>query len=151
MQAIKPPHIYYEWVELLEAIKEKTDDNAVLNALRQGTVVWEPVIAERLTIALFDSINSRIAEATERFRQDINRAGDQESQIVRALLALRKEMGFLYSVTDLPAIPERERKHYCSLVRKNADDIQKSLEDLAKTDRSGKTASIVRNNRVNVF
>lgn len=50
---------------------------------------------------------------------------------------------------NLPALPEKERQHYLQLVIEQANTMQKSLEDSAKKDRSGKLASIVRNHKVN--
>ena len=48
-------------------------------------------------------------------------------------------------------IESDERKHYLALVIEQADNMQKSLEDTAKNDRSGRMSSIVRNHRVNSF
>ena len=48
-------------------------------------------------------------------------------------------------------IESDERKHYLALVIEQADNMQKSLEDSAKNDRSGRMSSIVRNHRVNSF
>ena len=48
-------------------------------------------------------------------------------------------------------IERDERKHYLALVIEQADNMQKSLEDSAKNDRSGRMSSIVRNHRVNSF
>ena len=81
----------------------------------------------------------------------MSRSGGQEGAIVQALLALRKELSFLVKAIDLPVIPEKDRAQYCNLVREQADQIQTSLEDSAKKDRSGKLSSIVRNHKVNAF
>ena len=58
---------------------------------------------------------------------------------------------FLHKAIDLPVIPEKDRQKYCQLVIDQANKVQQSLENSAKNDRSGKLASIVRNNKVNVF
>ena len=111
---IAPPHTYAEWVSVLDMLKNRTDDEDVLQAMQNGSVEWQRAI-------------------------------------VQALLALRKELGFLSKAINLPALPESDRQHYYQLVINQANQIQSSLVDSAKTDRSGKLASIVRNNRVNVF
>ena len=79
------------------------------------------------------------------------RVNSIQRAIVQALLALRKEMCFLSKVMDISAIPEKERQHYYQLVLDQADCMQRSLEESAQKDRSGKLASIVRNNKVNAF
>ena len=84
-------------------------------------------------------------------QKDLSRSHGQEGAIVQAILSLRKEMAFLANAIDLPALPDDERKHYLALVIEQADNMQKSLEDSAKNDRSGRMSSIVRNHRVNSF
>ena len=149
--AISPPRIYSEWVEVLDVLKSKADDEATLRALQQGTIEWQSGVAERFTKKLTDTINARMNAATEKFQRDLNNARGYEGQIVQALLALRKEMHFLSQAINLPAIPEKDRVQYHQLVLSQADSMQSSLEDSAKQDRTGKMASIVRNHKVNAF
>lgn len=148
---VTPPHTYSEWVCILEMLKSKSDDEAVLYAMQQGTIEWQSGVAERFAKKLIDVINFRMNAATDKFQKEMTRSNGQESAIVRALLALRKEMLFLSKAINLPAIPEKDRQQYYQLVISQANSIQSSLEDSAKKDRSGKLASIVRNNRVNAF
>lgn len=149
--AIVPPKTYAEWVTVLEILKAKTDDESVLNALYQGTIEWQTGVAERFAKKLIDVINYRMNCASDNFQKEIGRAYGQERVIVQALLTLRKELLFLSKAINLPAIPEKDREHYFQLVISQANSIQSSLEDSAKKDRSGKLASIVRNNKVNAF
>ena len=45
----------------------------------------------------------------------------------------------------------KDRQHYCQLIIDHANNVQRSLEESARKDRSGKLASILKNNRVNAF
>lgn len=148
---IAPPHTYSEWVAVLDMLKNKTDDEAVLEAMQRGSVEWQSGVAERFAKKLVDVINYRMNSASDKFQKEMGRAYGQERAIVQALLALRKEMCFLSKAINLPAIPEKDRQQYHALVLSQADSMQKSLEDSAKKDRTGKLSSIVRNNRVNAF
>lgn len=150
-QTILPPHTYAEWVEILNLLQNKIDDQQVLQAMYAGTVQWQSGVAERFSRKLIDVVNRRMNEATDKFQKEIARSGGQERATVQALLALRKEMSFLSNVINLPALPEKERQQYHQLVIDQANSIQKSLEDSAKKERTGKLMSIVRNNRVNAF
>ncbi len=148
---IAPPHTYSEWVAVLDILKSKTDDDAVLDAMLRGTIEWQSGVAERFAKKLVDVINFRMNAASDKFQKEMGRAYGQERAIVQALLALRKEMLFLSKAINLPAIPEKDRNQYHQLVISQANSMQSSLEDSAKKDRTGKLASIVRNNRVNAF
>lgn len=149
--AITPPRTYAEWVAVLDMLKNKIDDESVLFAMQQGTIEWQSGVAERFAKKLIDVMNYRMNSASDKFQKEMGRAYGQERVIVQALLALRKEMCFLSKAINLPAIPENDRQQYYELVISQADNMQSSLEDSAKKDRSGKLASIVRNNKVNTF
>lgn len=146
---IKPPTTYSEWVNIFDMLKTREDDQEVLQAMLHGTVEWQSGVAERFSRKLIDAVNYRMNTATDKFQTEMSRSRGQEGAIVQALLALRKELSFLAQAINLPALPEKDRQHYYQLVLNQANSIQKSLEDSAKTDRTGKLASIVRNNKVN--
>ena len=148
---VAPPHTYAEWIPVLEMLKNKTDDEAVLQAMQNGTVEWQSGVAERFSKKLIDAVNHRMNAATDKFQKEMTRTQGQERAIVQALLALRKEFRFLAQAINLPALPEKDRQHYYQLVISHANGVQSSLEDSAKKDRTGKLASIVRNNKINTF
>ena len=148
---ITTPHTYSEWVTVLTVLKNKTDDEEVIKKMKAGTVEWQSGVAERFSKRLIDAVNTRINAASDKFQIDLSRAHGQEGAIVQAILALRKEMAFLAEAINLPALPDKERQYYLNLVLEQANNMQKSLEDSAKHDRSGKLSSIVRNHKVNTF
>ena len=151
LKNIAPPFIYADWVALLDRLRDKTDDEAVLRAMRQGALEWQTGVAERFVKRLTDTVNTRMNEAVDRFQKDLSRSRGEERAVIQALLTLRKELAFLADAMDLPVLPEKDRATYRGLVREQADKIQKSLEDSAKQDRTGKLGSILRSHRVNTF
>ena len=148
---ITTPHTYSEWVTVLTVLKNKTDDEEVIKKMKAGTVEWQSGVAERFSKRLIDAVNTRMNAASDKFQIDLSRANGQEGAIVQAILDLRKEMAFLAEAINLPALPDKERQYYLNLVLEQANNMQKSLEDSAKHDRSGKLSSIVRNHKVNTF
>ncbi|MCI9077897.1 MAG: hypothetical protein HFH68_03085 [Lachnospiraceae bacterium] len=145
------PHTYAEWVNITDKLKSRTNDEEILNAMKQGTIEWQTGVAERFLKKLADVINSRMNMASDKFQKTISRPNTEEREIVQALLALRKEMAFLADAVDLPALPENERSQYKQLVISQACKMQSSLEESARKDRSGKLLTIVRNHKVNKF
>lgn len=145
------PNTYSEWVTVLTDFKNKKNDEDVLRAMKAGSIQWQSGVAERFSRKLIEAVNFRMNAASDKFQKDLSRSNGQEGAIVQAILSLRKEMAFLANAIDLPALPDDERKHYLALVIEQADNMQKSLEDSAKNDRSGRMSSIVRNHRVNSF
>lgn len=148
---IDAPHTYSEWVSVLTIFRSKNNDEEVLKAMQNGSIEWQSGVAERFSQKLIDAVNARMNAASDKFQLDMSRARGQESAIVQAILALRKEMAFLAKAINLPALPADDRCHYLNLVIEQANSMQKSLEDSAKKDRTGKLSSIVRNHKVNAF
>lgn len=151
MDNLEPPHTYSEWAELLDMLKNKLNDEAVLLAMQRGTIEWQSGVAERFAQRLIDTINFRMNNASDKFQREIKFAKGQERAIVQALIALRNEMRFLRDAVGLNAIPEKYRLQYQQMIVEQANRMQSSLEDSAKHDRSGKLSSIIRNNKVNSF
>jgi len=143
------PKDYATWVPVLDALKNHTDDEAVLQAMQQGTLVWQGGVAERFSKRLLAAVNGRLDHATDTFQKQMARARGQEGAIIQALLQLRKELAFMHKALAIPAVPEEQRKEFQKLVTDQADKMQQSLMDSAKQDRSGKLASIVRNHPLN--
>lgn len=146
-----PPRTYSEWVDIFEHLKERYYDDDLLAAMQNGTIEWQIGVAERFTSKLTEAVNYRMNAATDKFQKDMNRSGGSERETVGALLALRKEFSFLAKVMQIKAIPESDRHEYLNLVTAQADAVQKSLEDSAKKEHTGKLLSIVKNNKVNAF
>ncbi len=145
------PHTYSEWTKILDIFKAKEDDTGILSVMKEGTLEWQSGVAERFSKRLVDAVNTRMNAASDKFQRDMNYARGAEGAIVQALLALRKELAFLVQAMDIPALPEEYRKQCIQLVSDQAKNVQISLEDSARKDRSGKMSSIVRNHRVDVF
>lgn len=146
---VSSPSTYAQWMSVIDNFKNKVDDESTLATMQRGTIEWQTGVAERFSKKLIDAVNYRLNAATDKFQKDMSRSRGQEAYIVQALLSLRKELIFLSKSVDLPVIPETDRKHYKKLIMDQANTIQASLEDSAKTDRSGKLSSIIRNHRVN--
>jgi hypothetical protein len=148
---IRVPNTYSDWVNVLDIFKSKTNDEEVLAAMKQGTIQWQSGVAERFANALTSAVNFRLNAASDKFQKEMSYAHGSERGIVNALISLRKELAFLADAVNLPVIPEKDRYQYISLVREQANEVQDSLEDSAKRDRTGKMLSIVRNHKINTF
>lgn len=148
---IEVPNTYHQWMNTLELLKKKNNDEEVLLAMQKGSIQWQSGVAERFAKRLIDCTNYRLDDALDNFQKGLSLSRGQESEIIRALLALRRELQYLSKVVNISVLPEKDRKHYLNLIVDQANEIQKSLENSAKNDRSGKMTSIIRNHKINVF
>lgn len=142
------PKSYAEWVNLLVVLKEKKADVEVLEAMQQGELVWQSGVAERFVKKFIEVLNFRMDSATDRFQREMERAGNSENLIVQALLNLRREMQFLTELSNLNVFPAEQRNAIGTMIDEQIAIMQKSLEDSAKGERTGKMLSIVKKNRL---
>lgn len=148
---MKAPHTYSEWVIVLDAFANKTDDDNIIPLMHAGSLDWQPGVADRFSQRLADAVNTRMNAAVDSFQKKQSHFGSDEKSTVMSMRSLRKEFVRLIDAMDIPAVPEKYRTKYRLLVKQQADAVQKSIEDSARGDRSGKLLSIVRKTPVNKF
>ena len=143
----KAPKIYADWIKAFNILKSGEDDEAILPLMQEGEIVWQSGVAERFLRKLVDTVNFRLDKAIDNFQKSYR--GD-ENETIKAIMQLRKELQFLLKVVSIKALPDKEKAELRNIIVAQSNSIQESLEKSSESDRSGKLASIVKNNRVNV-
>lgn len=146
---MKVPTTYAEWVTCIDALMPADKDEEVLLCMQAGIISWSTGVAERFSKLLLNTVNYRMNLAADKFDRAVKMAGNNENAIIGALLAVRREYLFLLRLVSIKAIPEAYRKQYMQQVLEQVNRVQESLEASARTDRTGRLFSVVRNNRVN--
>lgn len=139
------PQTYAQWSACLDRLSSGLEDEACLVYMGQGMLEWSggvgPLFAQRLA----DEFNTRLTRCSERLTRDL-RAGADEASVVRAIVNARQSLFFLHRLAQLPAFAETLRLHLTSEVRGFAERSQQSLEDSARSDRSGRLRLLLQNN-----
>lgn len=143
----RAPKIYAEWVKVFDILKSAEDDENVLALMQEGEIVWQAGVAERFINKLLAAINFRLNRATDNFQKSFK--GD-ENETIKAIMQLRKEFQYILKVVNIKALPEEKRKVLSNEVIAKSNAVQESLEKSSESDRTGKTASIIKNNKVSV-
>lgn len=146
-----PPGSYAEWARCFDELRNGLDDEAVLAAMEKGTLSWSSGVAERFTVQLFEAINSRIDGASKKLQRNMDMARGNETAIVNSLLGMKREMKFLKKLPALPAIPEDKRDCFSRQLSDYVRNTQECLEKSAKSDRSGRLGTLIRNNRIDAL
>ncbi|MBF1192340.1 MAG: hypothetical protein HXM09_05745 [Fusobacterium periodonticum] len=143
----KAPKIYADWIKVLDVLKSAEDDENALALMEKGEIVWQSGVAERFLNKIVAAMNFRLKRAIDNFQKSYR--GD-ENETIKAIMQLRKELQFLLKVVSIKALPDKEKAERRNIIVAQSNSIQESLEKSSESDRSGKLASIVKNNRVNV-
>lgn len=145
---IRTPINYSDWIALFDKLKDHDGDEDVVSAMERGTIPWQAGVSERFTAKMIEAVNKRLDDASSRFSRNLSHSSG-DSGLIQALGAMRKELALMKRVVSVKAIPADIREKYVAMVVKYADDAQKSLEDSAKGDRTGRLRFLVRNHPVN--
>ncbi len=146
---MKPPMTYAEWVACFDALMTATNDDEVMASVKAGQLNWSTGIAERFVKQLTEVISYRLKRSADNFSRAMKNACGSEIAIVAALLCVRREYKLLLELSRIPAIQPEYSKQLAEQIRQQADSAQQSLEVTAKTDRTGRLLSLIRNNRIN--
>lgn len=148
---ITPPHTYAQWMDAVDALAAGGNDEAVVAAMGQGTLVWQSGVSERFVQHLTEAINRRLSAAADRFAAAQSRAHG-ERDVIQSLLGMRKSLATLAQAGSIPAIPEPYRSQIRTMIVQQANGMQSTLEQsAAAADRSGRMAHIIRTHPVNAL
>jgi hypothetical protein len=142
------PQSYADWTQCLDEIKQGVNDEVILSAMEKGTLSWSSGVAERFATQLFEVINFRIAGASKRLQRNLDMAKGNETAIVSAMFGMKRELKFLKKIAKLPAIPDEKQDYFSRQINESAQKAQQALENSAKSDRSGRFSSLIKNNRI---
>lgn len=139
------PTTYAEWSDCVDIFETGEQDDAVVLAMSSGTLNWNSGVATLFSERISGAFNIRLQRCADRMERDFKTGGD-ETTVVRALLDTRRTLTLLHRVATIPSFPDMLREHLTGEIRRYAERAQQSLEDSAKHDRSGRLASLMRNN-----
>ncbi|WP_019413912.1 hypothetical protein [Paenisporosarcina sp. TG20] len=145
------PSTYSEWIDCFEQFKEGKNDELVIQAMEKGTIVWTKGVAERLTSGLYEVLNIRLRHTADHLQKELNNSRGNETAIVKGFLTARNRLTVLRRVANLPPFPEEVRDAMCNLLHEYAKNTQKTIEESAASDRTGRLSSIFRNNAITRF
>jgi hypothetical protein len=116
--------------------------------MEQGALSWTGDVAERFSSQMIELINFRTECASKRFKRNLDMAGDNESDVTTALLALKRELRFLKRLSMLPVIPDEKQNSFARQIQDYAVTAQQALQISVKSDGSGRLGAILRNYRI---
>lgn len=148
---MNPPTTYSQWIDCLDRFKNGIQDEEVVLLMERGSIEWTPGVAERLTQQLYEVIDFRLRKASDQFQKELNYGGGDETTLVQAILSVRKRLALLKRVAQLSAFPEKVNEAMFTILSDYAKKSQQSLEDSAKTDRTGRLRITIKNNPITSF
>ncbi|MBO3460642.1 hypothetical protein G7B40_007535 [Aetokthonos hydrillicola Thurmond2011] len=143
---MKPPVTYAQWSDCLDRLIDGTLQTSELPILDSGKIEWSKGSAERFASRFADAYDKVLKQCASRLQKNLSLGANNEFDIVKALTVARRTLTFLFQISLLKPVPEDLRNYLQEAVNKYAKQAQSSLEQSAKSDRSGRLASLLKNN-----
>lgn len=146
----KSPGTYAEWREVFDRLSEQEATEADWAVWNRGTLAWTSGVAERIAEQIHGVMRKRLDRIVESLQRQLGRAG-HEFQLIGAIQEARRSLRRLWPVTNLPFLPEEVRRSFERMFTEFVEQMQKSLELSAKSDRTGRLGSLIRNHSLLQF
>jgi hypothetical protein len=144
---LSAPHSYNQWSDCLDCLEKGLDDAATLAVMEQGTLEWTSGVAELFSGRISATLSVRLQRSADQLSRQLN-SGADEVTLVRALLNSRRTLIGLKKLGTLTAFPALLQAHLLNELKTYAERTQNSLEDNAKSDRTGRLSNLIKNNSI---
>jgi hypothetical protein len=142
------PHTYAEWLPLLDRFR--AGDDSVLDSLKEGSIEWTNIVAERWTRQVVDCFSSRLQALSTQLQKALDRARGDYFAVANALLMARRGLTPLRVFVNIPGFPSDIQTHLASELTRWTTETQNSLEQHAKDVRhdQGRLLKTIRDNNL---
>lgn len=141
---MKPPKAYKEWCDCLDIFERGDRDAEIVQCMQKGKLSWQYEVAERFSHRVYDVFSARLVWGVEKFERSCKTG--KEMDLAKCMIDLRRLFALLHVFSEIPAFDQGFRSQLVDAVRESATYNQKSLEEIAKSDRSGRTLVLIRRN-----
>ncbi len=142
---MKTPVTYADWSICLDSFEAGTNDDEAIDAMSDGSLSWTGGVAPLFARRISETVDSRLKRIADGMSRALRLGGDTTT-LARAMLDARQKLATVYRLAALPVFADELRESLQKQVGQYAQTAQQALEDSAKHDRSGRLASIIRNN-----
>lgn len=145
------PTTYIEWIKCFEYVKDHPRNEMYIDILNKGILDYDENLISKLANELSSVITYRLSGALNTFTESLKGTIEYNSLSLE-IISLRKEFNYAFQLGNIKVFPDNVKEGLIDLIKKNADNMQKALEENTKmSDRSGTINSMIKNNPINVF
>lgn len=140
------PSGYASWLPLIDNFRD--GDDSALELMRQGSLEWTSVVAERWTTHVTSAVEARLKSVSKRLQLGLTRSGGDAHAVARSLLDARRALQPLWSFVSIPCMPASVGEHLKRELERWARQTQETLEKGAKEIRvdNGRLLKVIRDN-----
>ena len=146
---MKAFRIYHEWADMIQKLSDEPFNENHISAIKESNFEMTPLLADKFLKQYSVMLNTLFAHGAEAFHGEYGKTNGREEAILMALMTQKKRMKTLAELCALSFFEEELQENLKQIITQAANQMQSSLEDSAKTDRSGRLTYLVKNNAVN--
>ena len=128
------PRAYAGWLPLLDRFKD--GDDSVLDLLREGSIEWTSIVAERWTAQLSSALERRLTMLSKQLQLWLDRSRGESFAVAGAVLNARRCLDRLREFAAIPCVPDHVKSYLSGEIDRWASETQKVLEENAAKIRT---------------
>jgi hypothetical protein len=128
------PREYARWLPLLDRFRG--GDDSVLELMRNGSIEWSSIVAERWTRHLSSALEGRLTMVSTQLQVALDRSKGENFAIAGALLNARRSLDRLREFAAVPCVPGNVKNHLNGEIDRWARETQSVLEKNAAKIRT---------------
>ena len=146
---MKEPTTYYEWIQAIDYIKDKPQNDLYIETLRKGTLETDNLIINKIGRELASVIQYRTEKTISSFMEYL-KSGVDYNGLSLEIIKVRKEFNYSKKLVYLKIFPRDLSDKIAAVIQDNADKLQEILVEKTKNaDRSGILNSLIKQNPIN--
>lgn len=133
----------------MDSLVEEPFNESYINQILNGKFEMTPVMAPKFTQRYGEMLNSLYEKGIDAFQSEFKHTKGMEAAIVKALGTQKSRLKLMIDLCSLEFFTDEIKTSFKDMILKAANQMQSSLEDSVKHDRTGKLLWLIKNNAIN--
>lgn len=133
----------------MDSLVEEPFNEYYINQILNGSFEMTPVMAPKFTQRYGEMLNSLYEKGIDAFQSEFKNVKGMETAIVKALGTQKSRLHIMIDLCSLDFFTDDIKTSFKDMILKAANQMQSSLEDSVKYDRTGQLQWLIKNNAIN--
>lgn len=143
---------YYEWINYFNTLKTGPRNEEILNKLYKSNIELQGNILYRFINHANDLVRTRLKNSLDNILFKLSSIYQDNNALALEIINIKKELAFAKKITQLPVIPDENKKKFEETLLRFANEINDSiLTCVSGIDTTGEISLMIKNSKINVL
>lgn len=133
----------------MDSLVKEPFNEYYISQILDGSFEMTPVMAPKFTHRYGEMLNNLYEKGIDAFQSEFKNTRGMETAIVKALGTQKSRLITMVDLCSLDFFTDEIKSGFKDMIMKAANQMQSSLEDSVKHDRTGQLQWLIKNNAIN--